>query len=346
MATVIESGVGLNNYGRQSAKGTKATAATTSVGYNRLKMVSGGLAGRKVLGSQNYADGNRFSSPTNFVNYVGGGVGSVTFQAQPENIGLFYAQILGSDTVTGSADPYTHTITPNNNGGSWGTWWQKLGSAVGPERQVFWDSKVSTLTQSSPRDQNVVNLELAVVALKVAEVYTTDPAKTEDASDPYLLTESTSGLTFDGTVIQEIEDSIVTIDAAIEPFWGDDVEPLQLIEGRGDPGISRSVEAIVTDDTLAKYRKALYDSATPTAGTRPGNVVFAPAVSQVFTRSATRTATITNPKVAINPEDFEAMSMQTDGGKKTIRFGGQCLKSGGSPQITVVVLSGDATSYA
>lgn len=343
MTVVIESGIGAVNYGRQTAKGTIATAATTTVGYNRLKHAGGGFKSGKALGKQEYSDGNRFGSPSVFVNYVGGNVGAVTLQAQPENIGLFYAQILGADVVTGASDPYTHTITPSNNGGAWGTWWQKLGSAVGPEREAFWDSKIKKLVQSSPRDRNVVNLELDVACLKAAEVFTTDPAKAEDSSDPYLLTEASGALTFDGTVVQEIEDSIVEIDTAMEPFYGDDEEPLQLIEGKG--GINRSISAIVTDDLLGKYRKALYNSATPSAGTRPGTVVFAPSVTQVFTRSATRTATIATPKVTIEPSDFDEMAPMVDGGKRAIKFGGQCVKSGASPQITVTVLSGDATAY-
>lgn len=343
MATTIETGIGAVNYGKQSAKGTKATAASTGVGYNRLKHVGGGLKAGKTLGNQEYSDGNRFSSATAWVDKVGGDVGSVTLQAQPENIGLFYAQILGSDTVTGASDPYTHTITVSNSGGAWGTYWQKLGSAVGPVRQMFWDAKIAKLTQNSPRDRNAVNLELDIKALKCGEIYSTDPAKTEDTSDPYLLTEASGALTFDGTVISEIEDSIVEIDCGTEVFWGDDEAPLQLIEKKGI--ITRSVEAIVTDDTLAKYNKAIYGTATPTAGTLPTGDIFAPSVSQVFTRSATRTATITTPKVYVNPEDFEAMAPQPEGGKMGIKFGGQCVKSGGSAPITVVVLSADATAY-
>ena len=346
MSTVIETGVGAINYGKQSAKGTIATAATTTVGYNRLKHVGGGLKSGKKLGKENYTDGQRFPSPSVWVDRVGGDVGQITLELQPENIGLFYAQVLGSDVVTGASDPYTHTITPSNSGGTWGTWWQKVGSAVGPQREAYWDAKIKKFVQNSPRERNSVHAELDIAALKAAQAFTTDPAKTEDTSDPWLLTEASGALTFDGTVVSDIEDSIIEISTGIEAFFGDGVEPLQLIEGRDDVGISRSIQAIVTDDTLGKYRKALYNSTSPSAGDRPGGVVFAPAISQVFTRSVTRTATITNPKVAIDPANFDEMGPQPEGGKKAITFGGQCLKSGGSPQITVEVLSADATAYA
>lgn len=344
MTTAIESGVGYLHYGKQPAKGTMATAATTGVGYNRLKHQGGGLDPKKVLGNEEYSDGNRFASPTVFVQSTGGQVGTVTLQAQPENIGLFYAQILGTDTITGAGDPYTHTITPNNAGGAWGTWWQKMGQAIGPMKFVFWDSKIGKLTQNSPRDRNVVHLELDVVALKPGEIFTTDPAKAEDASDPYLLTEATGALTFDGTVISEIEDSMVEVDAKVEPFLGDQVETLQLIEGKGV--ITRSFDAIVTDDTILKFNKAQYNATAPAGGTRPGSVVFEAACSQVFTRSATRTATVTTPKVEVDPANFEQMGPRPEGGKIPVKFGGICKKSGATPALTVVVLSADASAYA
>lgn len=343
MATVIETGIGQVNYGKQAAKGTIAVAATTTVGYNRIKHTGGGFRTGKVLSSEEYSDGNRFGSPSVFTNYVGGAVGTVTLQAQPENIGLYYAQILGSDVVTGAGDPYTHTITPSNNGGAWGTWWQKLGSAVGPEREAYWDSKISKLTQNSPRDRNVVHLEIDIAALKAAQVFTTDPAKTEDSSDPYLLTEASGALTFDGTVISEVSDSIVEVDTGIEPYYGDALAPLQLVESKGT--ISWSLGSMVTDDTLAKYRKAIWNTATPSAGDVPVKDVFFAVVSQAFTRSATRTATISTPKLAVDPANFEEMAPLPEGGVKELQLGGRCLKNGSTPPLSVVVLSGDATAY-
>lgn len=344
MATVIESGIGQVNYGKQSAKGTIAVAATTTVGYNRIKHVGGGFRDGKQLASEEYSDGNRFGSPTTFTNFVGGAVGTVMLQAQPENIGLFYAQILGSDVVTGASDPYTHTITGSNTGGTWGTWWQKLGSAVGPERQAFWDSKISRLVDNAPRERNVRHLELDVAALNAAQVFTTDPGKTEDTSDPYLATESQGAMTFDGTVIAEVSDSICEVNTGITPFFGDAITPAQLIEGKGS--ITRSFSSIVTDETLLKYHKAIYNTASPSAGTVPVKDVFYANISQVTTRSATRTATVTTPRVAIDPTEFPAMTPLPEGGELAIPFGGRALKSGATPPLTVIVLSADATTYA
>lgn len=343
MAIVIESGIGGVNYGKQAAKGTKAVAATTTVGYNRLKHVGGGFKSGKVLSSEEYTDGNRFGSPSVFTNFVGGTVGAVELQAQPENIGLFWAQLLGSDVVTGAADPYTHTITSAASA-PWGSWWMKAGSAIGPQRELYWDSKIAKITQSAPRDRNVLHLSVDVACLKPAEVFSVDPAKTEDASDPLLATEATGGFTFDTTAIADISDHVVEADAGMTAWYGDSILPLQLVDGKGR--ITQSFESIVTDETLLKYRKAIWNSTAPADGTLPVKDVFYAAATRVYTRSATRTATFTSPRIAVDPANFEEMAPMPNGGVKAIRFGGICLKSGATPPLTVTVLSADAVAYA
>lgn len=342
MATAIESGIGTLNYGKQTAKGSIATAATTTVGYNRPKWVSGQFAVRKTLGSEEYVDGQRFGSPSPFTDRVGGEIGEVTIQAQPENGGLFVAQILGSDVVTGAGDPYTHTIASSGTAGAWGTWWQKVGSTVGPERELFWDSKIGRLALDVGRDQKVMHLSLGCMALTAGQVYTTDPAKTEDTTDPFLWTEVTGAVTFDGTVISESHGETLEIDTGMEAYYGDDIAPNQLIEKKGT--ITRTLQTIVTDVTLAKYRKAVYNNTAPSAGDRPVKDVFTAAATTVYTKSATRTFTVSTPKIAVRPDDM-VVAPSPDGGALELSFGGQCLKSGSSAALTITALTGDATAY-
>lgn len=343
MAQVIESGIGTVNYGRQSAKGTKATAATVTVGYNRPKLLSTNLKSAKTLGQEEYVDGNRFASPSMFTDRVAGNVGTVSLQVQPENAGLYAAAILGVDTVTGAADPWTHTITSAGTSGQYGTWWQKIGSAIGPQRGLYWDAKIAKLTRSAKTDQKIMHYDLDVACLTAAEVFTTDAAKTEDATDPYLWTEVTGAVTFDATINTDINEEILTVDTGIEAWWGDNITPGQLIEKKG--AITYSLKTIVTDNTLLKYNKAIYNNTAPTAGTTPVAAVFYAAVSSVYTRSATRTMTTTMPKVAVDPADMMVAPL-VEGGPVELTFGGQVLKSGATPALTITVLSGDSTTYA
>ena len=197
MATVIESGIGTINYGRQSAKGSIATAATTTVGYDQPKWAGGNLTPNKKLGNAEFIDGSRFGSPSTYTDSVGGEVGSLSLQLQPENAGLYCAAILGVDTVTGASDPYTHTITSAGTSGHWATWWQKVGSAVGPERQYFMDSKIAKLALSSTFADKVLTADLDIQSLTAATTYATDAAKTQNSSDPYFHTEATGSFSVD-----------------------------------------------------------------------------------------------------------------------------------------------------
>ncbi len=342
MAVPLESGIGVVNFNKQSAKGTMATAASTAVGTNRPRLYESTLKPNKVTGSEEYVDGQRFSSPSQFVDMTGGEVGDVTIQAQAENASLFFAQILGVDVVTGASDPYTHTITSAGTAGGYGTWWADVGSSV-RNREVFWDAKISKLVFEIGQDQKVAHQTMSLMSLKPGEVYTTNPTKTEDASDPFYWTEVTGAAEIDSTVVREVEGETLEIDTGMEVFYGDDREPLQLIEKKG--GITRTLKTIVTDDTLAKYKKVLYGTATPTAGDRPSaDVAYFP-LETVYTKSATRTLSIVTPRVSVKSDDFQ-IGPQREGGKTEIMFGGECLKDGATPALTIVGLSADATSYA
>lgn len=343
MATVIESGIGTINYGRQSAKGTPATAATTTVGYDQPKWAGGHLSPNKKLGQAEFIDGSRFGSPSTYTDSVGGEVGSLSIQLQPENAGLYAAATLGVDTVTGASDPYTHTISSAGTSGHFGTWWQKVGSSVGPERQMFTDAKIAKLALSSTFSDKVLKADIDIQALTAAKTYATDAAKTQNNSDPYFHTEATGSFSIDTMVVNEVTEAMIEVDTQMKPFYGDNIAPVQLIEGKGL--ITNSVKSIVTDDTLGKFRKAVYNSATPTTGTSINSAVFYAAMTQTYTRSATRTLTVTCPRVAIDPATMN-VAPKPEGGEIELTLGGTALKDGSTAALTIVALSADATSYA
>lgn len=343
MSIAIESGVGTINYGRQSAKGTPATAATTTVGYNRPKWDSGQLKSGKTNGRASYIDGNRFSSPQSYVDKVGGEVGTLKVFVQPENAGLYGAAALGVDTVTGSADPWTHTITSAGTSGQWGTWWQKVGASVGPQREMYSDSKIGKLSLKAATADKIMQYEITVFSLNPAEVYTVDAAKAEDSSDAFLWTETGGAVTFDGSVTSDVNEETLEIDTGMEPYWGNDIAPSQLIEKRGS--ITSAVATIATDVTLGQYRKAIYGNASPSLGDKPTKDVYYASLVTVYTRSATRKVTITRPRMEVKPDEM-VIAPISGGGPSAISFGGECLKSGATPALTMVVLSGDATTYA
>lgn len=342
MANVIESGIGSINYGRQTAKGTIAAAATTTAGFARAKLFDGVLSPKKVHGREEFLDGNRFASPSVFTDTVGGAIGDLTVQTQPENCILWPSQLLGIDTVTGAADPWTHTTTTAGTAGAWGTWWQAVGSAVGPEKGAYYDSKIAKWVRQVGSGQKVMHDQMSIMCLKPAQTYTTAPAKTEDTSDPYYWSESTGALTFDGTVLTDVDEEIIEVDTGMEPHQGNSITYGNLVDKKGS--VTSSVKTLVTDDSLGKFRKAVYGTATPATGAEPVKDVFYAAISTVYTRSATRTLTHTRPRVEIDPSEM-AIGGLREGGMIPISFGGACLKSGASPALSIVGLTGDSASY-
>lgn len=343
MATVIESGIGTINYGTQTAKGTIATAATTTAGYNRPRWVSGALRTGKTLGSEEYVDGQRFASPSVYTDRVGGEVGELVIQVQPNSGALFAAQLLGIDTVTGAADPYTHTITSAGTSGGWGTWWQKVGAAVGPNREAYVDSKIASLVMECGAEQKVMHYTLGIQALTAGLKYDTDPSKTEDSDDPYLFTEAEGAISLDSTVVSDVRGEVLDVQTNMAPFYGDAIAPTQLIEGKGT--IVRTVQTIVTDDTLKKYYKATYGTDAPAADAEPVKDVLLAAVTSTYTRSATRKITYTTPKVAIDPADIQIAPLP-EGGPIEIDFTGNCRKDGATPALSIVALTGDSLALA
>lgn len=343
MSEVIESGVGTVNYGKQSAKGAIATAATTTVGYDQPKLQSGALKANKQLGSEEYVDGQRFSNAAQYADIVGGEVGTLTIQPQPENIGLYLAQLLGVDTVTGSSDPWTHTITSAGTSGAWATWWQKVGANVGPNRELYSDSKIAKEVFNASAKQKVSHLAIDIQSLNPAQVYTVDPAKTQATSDPYYWTETSGAITFDGTALGEVNEEVLEIDTGLKPYQANGIAPAMLIEGKGK--IISTLSAVVTNETREKYLKALYGEVAPAAGKQPVKAIYYASAETVYEKSATRKFTIKRPRIAIDSKDM-MIPPQAEGGEIPIAFGGECLKEGATAALTIVVLSGEEKSYA
>ena len=343
MSQVIESGQGTLNYGKQSGKGTIATAATTTQVFAKPKWFDGQLGAKETLGNEEYVDGNRWGSPSEYVDTVLGEVGDLTIQAQPTTAPLYWAQLLGKDTVTGSADPWTHTITSAGTSGAYGTWWQKTGAAVGPLREAYFDTKIGKLVQTASDKQNPMHLVLSILALQL-ETYAADPAKTEDTSDPYYFPETEGFVEFDGSVSADVNEEMIEADTGAKPYWPNSIAPTQIIEGKGT--IVRTIKTIITDINLKKFLKGIYGSEAPSTGSKPVKSVFYSVMKTKYEKSATRKITYESPRVAVDPKDF-VIGAQREGGQIDISFGGQCLKGlSAEPALTIIALSGDELSYA
>jgi hypothetical protein len=314
----------------------------TDTGMQHLRKVGdGALKAAKTYGSEEWVDGKSWGSPGMFVDSIGGDCGDVECQAQITSAGFAFAQIVGVDVVTGTGPDYTHTIASGVVQGPYQTFRQKVGNAVGPFRQSFFDAKVNKLTFNVGQDQKVMHLAQNVWALKAANWFTTDPSKTDDGTDPYNWAEGVGAHTIDAVAFAEVDGETLEMDRKLDVHRGDSPAPVCFIYGKGE--ITRSFSALVTDNTLAVIKNTLYGTTSPTDGMAVSSTVNTVALVSTYTRTATRSLQITTGKVVVDPADFE-IGPRAEGGKIPVAFGGRCLESSGVI-LTVVAKTADATAY-
>lgn len=293
-------------------------------------------------------DGAAYDSSTPYVESVAGDVGSFTYQAQIETGAAAMFRQMGVDVVTGSGDPYTHTgVTGGNANPIYQTIREKSGVSVGPMRLVWWDAIYNDLTLNCGNDQNVMHMACAIQALKAAEIGSlTDPVAVDSGTDPWRWGESTGAMTIDsGSGAVAFANDVIGETLHMSRNWttqpGDNITPGFFVPGRG--GIDRTFDAAVTDTMLPQYKRALWGSVTPTVGTLPTSQPVFVGLASLYTRSGTRTLSLATPKVEVKPDDI-MFGTKPQGGLTRIAFGGRALASG-SPQMTVIALTSQSTTY-
>lgn len=325
---------------RQTALGTLEVSTATTMKTLR-KTGDDAFKSAKAYGSEEYVDGQSWGSPGMFVDTVGGDVGTITYQGQIETAGAATASIIGVDVVTGVGPDFTHTQTTSTVQGLNLSYYQKVGAAVGPWRNTFWDARVNKLTVTCGQDQKVMHIMENVYAMKAASWYVTDPVAVDSATDPFNWNEVTGSITVNSIALPEVESETFELDRKIEVHRGDSAAPICFVPGKGE--INRSMSALVTDTAIPIIKQILYGTTTPVAGTAVSNTVVSIPMVSVYTRSAVRSLSITTPLVACDPNDFE-IGPRAEGGKIPISFGGRCLTSAGT-LCTIVAKTADAATY-
>ncbi len=337
----LDSGNGAVWESKQAALGTIEPTASATMKMLR-KTGDDALKSAKSTGSEEFVDGQSWGSPAPFIDTIGGDVGTLTYQAQIETVGPAFAGIIGVDVVTGAPSDYTHTINTSAANGSNRTIYQKAGSAVGPWRNSFWDARINKLTWTCGQDQKVAHLMENIFAMKAASWFTTDPVATDSGTDPYNWNEVTSSIVVNSIALPEVESETFELDRKIEVHRGDSAAPICFVPGKGE--INRSMSALVTDTAIPVIQKILYDTTSMTNGLAVSTVPVQIPMISVYTRTAVRSLSLSTLKVLCDPNDFE-IGPRATGGKIPITFGGRCLATAGSI-TTIIVKSGDATSYA
>src|SRR5581483_7288050 len=254
MSQGIESGVGQVWASNQTALGSQAATSAASTRFLR-KATDDTFKGGKTHGSEPYVDGAAYDSSTPYVEAVGGDIGQEVFQGQIENTAAILARHIGTDVVTGAADPWTHTTTSGTTSPVIQTIREKTGVNVGPVRLAYWDAIFNKVTWNIGQDQNVAHLTLATLALKAGEIGSlTDPVAVDTGVDPWRWGEAVGAVTIAATPFPEIDGETLDLDRGWDVHRGDNQEPVFYIPGRG--AITRTFSAAVTDTMLPQILTA------------------------------------------------------------------------------------------
>lgn len=304
-------------FAKQSTKGTPATIPSALTQGVTGHKVGGDVNVNRNDGSENYSDGTRFGSALDFVDTIVG-EGSPVVQGQPTVAAYLVYLMNGQESVTGASDPFTHTSTPAA-GSFWFTSWKKVGSTVGPLRQIFSDCRMTSLRLEGSSANKVVKLTPGFTSVTPGNTYTTDPTVPDEAINAFLYTEGIGRFTIDAQVYSGHSSFAIVLSDSVSPWYGDDVIPFDITFGVPAPTIE-GVTILVDSTGLAEYNQQIYGSSAPASGTPPLKTI--PTLGSYIVdlqRGANRQLKFTAPSVHWAPD--MAIAGNPDGGPVELSMG-------------------------
>jgi hypothetical protein len=239
-------------YSLQSAQGSAAAAPT-----NRILLAGGAVAPARTIIDIEETTAARLRQRSVVSKVEVQGVPEIA--ARADDLGLLLLGALGSESVAGAGDPYTHTIV---NAGSlpYMTWWRMLGALIFEE---FVDCKIAQLVLTSESGQplkaaaTIVGLTPKARTSAQYAAIVTAVALTDEA--PFMHYDGAGLFVVDGDPVSCIERIVLTINNNAVNQPGDDLTGCSVTEGMLD--ITAEITHTITDPDL--YNLFHYADATP-----------------------------------------------------------------------------------
>lgn len=313
----------------QAAKGTAAPAAT-----HRVALMGGALpAPSKVsapAGSLTVARVAR--EPIVEVVRV---EGSPVIAARPNIAGLLLFAALGSEAVSGAADPYTHTITLGTSQ-PWLTLWRSIGSLL---HERFPDCRLASLEISSVAGRPVA-ITAAVLGTRAESRTAGQAAGAIESSTVFLHADAQGALVVEGSPVAEIREWRLRIDTGAH--FADSLAGPSVRQG---PKVSVLLETRQVANDVALWNRHHYGSATP-AQNAPATTV--PLESGVIQFTLTEPVTPERSlRITVHRPVIEALSgYDADVGGRPLERLVVYRGYGPTTPLTAVVKNGIATTYA
>lgn len=241
-------------FAKQTARGTAATTALF-----RIPLLGGTVMPRRDVGTLEETGISRLRTQT-YLSQVGV-EGEPEYAARPAAIGLLLYALLGAKSVTGAADPYTHTFTDATEL-PWLTFWRQIENL---KYEKFVDCRINQLVLTSEAGQPL-RAALTVAGLDphhlASATYATEVAVSEESGSPFMHYDGQGALKVENVVIASIEKIVVTINNQNSFAQGDSHKGYDLPEGL----IDATVETTALIEDAAEYNRFHYGSATPADG--------------------------------------------------------------------------------
>jgi hypothetical protein len=310
----------------QSAQGTPA--ATSAYGVQLAG--PGEIAG---MGENAYFEettGAQMRSDTYAVERHGGG--SFPVLVRPKSAAALLFAVLGTDTPTGSADPWTHVLT-HADALPWMTWWSHL---AGLDFEELSDSKVSQIVisgQSSEPLQMAVTLESMRPRNQTAE----ETTAAVEVGDAMVFYDGDGALQLEGAAVASIGSFTCTINRNVTRVMGDGLTPIDLSEGLFT--VEWQIGRLWASDDLRK--RILYGGANPANDAEVVSTVLqlgSTGIDFKFTMSTgpERSLRLQSPIVTVDPFTTQP---NTDGSPLRENLALRALDNGVNEPITATVLN-------
>ena len=240
---------------KQSAKGVAATAAAF-----KTRVTGGDVAPLSNIQQLNETGRNRL--PRTLFKASAGVDGNPATAVREDLAGFLLWAALGTKSVTGAADPYSHEITPANTT-PYLTIWRMFGDMVW---EKFIDCKIGQLELTSEAEQALA-MTLTVVGAKGVALdqttYDTEVAVDYSDDDPVVHHHGSGLLLVEGAVVSRMERVAMTIVNGTARQFGDSLYADDVSEGAQTITIATRERVIAP----ALYNRLHYGSATPASGT-------------------------------------------------------------------------------
>lgn len=344
MATPLSTVHGPLYIGRQDNQGTPATD------FKKYHRVSGKVYTKKDISAAEWLDGSRYADSFDYTSSIEV-AGQFTVHGSADAIASLVAYALGDDVITGSSQPWTHTINPALT-----VPYLTVVTALGedPVNQVLehYDVQITSLAIEGTADNDVLTAQVEVIGIHPGKVRASEPTAVSESEEPLLHYNAEDNFVLaglnSGNEVKTVNQAKVTISNGIEAYYGDSVRPVALVAGRGE--ITVDFTLLCDDETLPLLNSFYYGTATPSAGDEPTADVFKEGYSVTYGRgsgSSERSVSFEIPELVYKIEEYPEAS--SDGKPVEIAATGNARVEEGSTAadiITVTAQTADDTSYS